>query len=106
MTQTDRVYSSNRNGDTAHEYINIDMIKLLMDKIAFVRGELSQDQIKKQSKSRQNRTRIIKLIRENATNFSTIIKTSPLVIKIVKKKCTQSDPPNSFTKQALKQARS
>ena len=52
MTHTDRVYSSNRNGDTAHEYINIDMIKLLMDKIAFLRGELSQDQIKKQSKSR------------------------------------------------------
>ena len=40
MTQTDKVYSSNRNGDTAQECINIDMIKLLKDEIAFLRGEL------------------------------------------------------------------
>ena len=43
MTQTDRVYSSNRNGDTAQECINIDMIKLLKDEIAFLRGELSRE---------------------------------------------------------------
>ena len=34
MTQADRVYSSNRNGDTAQECINIDLIKLLKDEIS------------------------------------------------------------------------
>ena len=43
MMQADRVYSSNRNGDTAQECINIDMIKLLKDEIAFLRGELSRE---------------------------------------------------------------
>ena len=43
MTQTERVYSSNQNGDTAQECINIDMIKLLKDEIAFLRGELSRE---------------------------------------------------------------
>ena len=43
MMQTDKVYSSNRNGDTAQECINIDMIKLLKDEIAFLRGELSRE---------------------------------------------------------------
>ena len=43
MTQTDRVYSSNRNADTAQECINIDMIKLLKDEITFLRGELSRE---------------------------------------------------------------
>ena len=41
MMQADRVYSSNRNGDTAQECINMDMIKLLKDEIAFLRGQLS-----------------------------------------------------------------
>ena len=48
ITQTDRVYSSNRNGDTANECINIDMIKLLKDKIAFLRGELSRELLSNQ----------------------------------------------------------
>ena len=43
MTQTDRAYTSNRNGDTAQECINIDMIKLLKDEIGFLRGELSRE---------------------------------------------------------------
>ena len=43
MTQTERVYSSNRNGDTAQECINIDMTKLFKDEIAFLRGELSRE---------------------------------------------------------------
>ena len=43
MTQTERIYSSNRNEDTAQECINIDMIKLLKDEIAFLRGELSRE---------------------------------------------------------------
>ena len=43
MTQTDRVYTSDRNGDTAQESINIDMLKLLKDKIAFLRSELSRE---------------------------------------------------------------
>ena len=43
MTQTERVYASNRNGDTVQECINIDMIKLLKDQIAFLRGELSRE---------------------------------------------------------------
>ena len=43
MTQTDRVYSSNRNADTAQECINIDMIKLLKDEITYLRGELSRE---------------------------------------------------------------
>ena len=41
MVQTDRVYISNRNGDTTQECINIDMIRLLKDEIAYLRGELS-----------------------------------------------------------------
>ena len=41
--QTERVYSSNRNGDTAQECINIDMTKLFKDEIAFLRGELSRE---------------------------------------------------------------
>ena len=41
MTQTDRVYSSNQNGDTVRECINIDMIKLLKEEIAFLRSEFS-----------------------------------------------------------------
>ena len=43
MTQTERAYSSNRNGDTAQECINIDMMKLLKDEISFLRGELSRE---------------------------------------------------------------
>ena len=43
MTQTDRVYSSSWNGDTAQECINIDMAILLKDEIAFLRGELSRE---------------------------------------------------------------
>ena len=43
MTQTDRVYSSNRNADTAQECINIDMIKLLKNEITYLRGELSRE---------------------------------------------------------------
>ena len=43
MTQTDRVYSSNPNGDTAQECKNIDIIKLLKDERAFLRGELFRD---------------------------------------------------------------
>ena len=43
MTQTDRVYTSDQNGDTAQECINIDMLKLLKDEIAFLRGEFSRE---------------------------------------------------------------
>ena len=43
MTQTDRVYTSDRNGDTAQECINIDMLKLLKDEIASLRSELSRE---------------------------------------------------------------
>ena len=43
MTQTDRVNPFNQNRDTAQECININMIKLLKDEIAFLRGELSQE---------------------------------------------------------------
>ena len=43
MTQTDRVNPFNQNRDTAQECINIDMIKLLKDEIAFLLGELSQE---------------------------------------------------------------
>ena len=41
MTQTDRAYTSNWNEETAEESINIDMLKLLKDEIAFLRVELS-----------------------------------------------------------------
>ena len=41
MMQTDKVYSSNQNGDTARECINIDMIKLLKEEIVFLRSEFS-----------------------------------------------------------------
>ena len=40
MTQTDSVYTSDRNADTTQEYLDIDMIKLLKDEIAFIRGKL------------------------------------------------------------------
>ena len=40
MTQTDSVYTSDRNVDTTQEYLDIDMIKLLKDEIAFIRGKL------------------------------------------------------------------
>ena len=43
MAQTDRVYASDRNGDTAQESINIDLLKLLKDEIAFLHGELSPE---------------------------------------------------------------
>ena len=43
MTQINRIYSSNRNGDVAQESINIDMIKLLKDEIVFLYGELSRE---------------------------------------------------------------
>ena len=43
MTQTDKVYTPDRNGDTAQESTNIDMLKLLKDKIAFLRSELSRE---------------------------------------------------------------
>ena len=43
MAQTDRVYASDWNGDTAQESINIDLLKLLKDEIAFLHGELSPE---------------------------------------------------------------
>ena len=43
MTQTDTIYTSDRNGDTVQECINLDMIKLLKDEIAFLRSELSRE---------------------------------------------------------------
>ena len=43
MTQTDRIYTSNQNGNTAQEWINIDLIKLLKDEIAFLRDELYRE---------------------------------------------------------------
>ena len=43
ITQTGRVHTSNRNRDTAQESINIDMLKLIKDEIAFLRGELSRE---------------------------------------------------------------
>ena len=43
MMQAYRVYRSDQNEDAAHGCINIDMIKLLKDEIAFQRGELSRE---------------------------------------------------------------
>ena len=57
------------------------MIQLLKDKIAFLRGELSQEF---RSNQKSNQSLIIKLIRKDAMSFSTINTTSLLVIKIVK----------------------
>ena len=48
MTQTDRVYTSDQNGDTAQECIKIDILKLLKDKIAFLRSELSREMYQQQ----------------------------------------------------------
>lgn len=42
MTDTDSVYTSYWNGNTAEECINISMLKLLKDQIAFLHGQLSQ----------------------------------------------------------------
>ena len=104
MTQTDRIYSSNRNGDTAQECIKIDMIKLLKDETAFLRGELSR-------KLRSNKKTINVLLEQhshyqthqkkcdefqhNNQNQSTSYKNS-------QNKCTQSDPSNFFTRQPSK----
>ena len=43
MTQTDRVYTSDWNGNMAQECINTDMIKLYKDEMAFLRCELSRE---------------------------------------------------------------
>ena len=86
MTQTDRVYSSNRNGDTAQECINIDMIKLLKDEIAFLRSELSRE-------LRSNQKTIEFLLEQNS-HYQTH-----------QRRCDefqQFDPANSFTREPSK----
>ena len=83
MIQTVRVYSSNRNGDKAHECINMDMIKLLKDEIAFLRGELSRE-------LRSNQKTIEVLLKQNS-HYQTH-----------QRKCDEFDPLNSFTRQPSK----
>ena len=54
ITLPDRVYTSDRNGDTAQECINIDMIKLFKDEIAFLRGKLSRELRSNQNQSKSD----------------------------------------------------
>ena len=104
MTQTDSAYTSNQNGDTAQECINIDMTKLLKDEIAFLRGELSQELrsnqktievLLEQNSNYQTHQRRCDEFQHNNQNHSTSYKNP-------QNKCTQFDPPNSFTRQLSK----
>ena len=104
MTQTDRVYTCNWNGDTAQGCINLDMIKLLKDKIAFLHGELSLelrsnqktiDTLLEQNLYYQIHQRRYDEFQNNNLNQSTSCKNR-------QNKCTQFDPPNSFTRQPSK----
>ena len=86
MTQTDRVHTSDRNRDTAQESINIDMLKLIKDEIAFLRGELSRE-LKSNKKT-------IELLLEQNSHF-----------QIPQRRCDefqQFDPSNSFTRKPSK----
>ena len=86
MTQIDRVYTSDRNGDTAPESINIDMLKLLKDEIAFLRSELSRE-------LRSNQKTIEFLLEQNS-HYQTH-----------QRRCDefqQFDPANSFTREPSK----
>ena len=104
MTQTERVYSSNRNGDTAQECINIDIIKMLKDEIAFLRGDLSR-----QLRSNQ---KAIEVLLEQHSHYQTHQKkcdefqhnneNQPTTYKNSQNKSTQFDPPNSYTRQPSK----
>ena len=104
MTQTERIYSSNRNEDTAQECINIDMIKLLKDEIAFLRGELSRE-------LRSNQ-KIIEVLIEPQSHYQTHQKkcdefqhnnqNQSASYKNSQNKCTQFDPPNSYSRQPSK----
>ena len=104
MTQTERVYSSNRNGDTAQECINIDIIKMLKDEIAFLRGDLSR-----QLRSNQ---KAIEVLLEQHSHYQTHQKkcdefqhnneNQPTTYKNSQNKCIQFDPPNSYTRQPSK----
>ena len=104
MTQTDRVYSSNRNGDTAQECIKIDMIKLLKDEIAFLRDELSRelrsnkktiDVLLEQHSHYQTHQKKCDEFQHSNQNQSTSYGNS-------QNKCTQSDPLNYSTRQPSK----
>ena len=104
MTQTERIYSSNRNEDTAQECINIDMIKLLKDEIAFLRGELFRE-------LRSNQ-KIIEVFQEQHSHYQTHQKwcnefqhnnqNQSTSYKNNQNKCTQLDPPNLYTRQPSK----
>ena len=108
MSQTDRAYSSVRNGDTAQEFINIDMIKLLKDEIAFLRGELSRE-------LRANQKTIEVLLEQNShyqshqrrcnDEFQHNNQNQATSYKNHQNKCAQFDPPNSFTGQPSKSLR-
>ena len=98
------MYSSNRNGDTARECIKIDKRKLLKDKIAFLRDELSRelrsnkktiDVLLEQHLHYQTHQKKCNEFQHNNQNQSTSYKNS-------QNKRTQVNPPNSFTKQPLK----
>ena len=104
MTQIDRVYTSDRNGDTAPESINIDMLKLLKDEIAFLRSELSRE-------LRSNQ-KAIEILIEQQSHYQTHQKkcdefqhnnqNQSISYKNSQNKYTQFDPPNSYTRQPSK----
>ena len=86
MTQTDRAYTSNWNEETAEESINIDMLKLLKDEIAFLRVELSRE-------LKSNEKTIEFLLEQNSHHQNH------------QRRCDefqQFDPPNSFTREPSK----
>ena len=98
------MYSSNRNGDTARECIKIDKIKLLKDKIAFLRDELSRelrsnkktiDVLLEQHLHYQTHQKKCNEFQHNNQNQSTSYKNS-------QNKCTQSNPSNYSTRQPSK----
>ena len=105
MTQTDRVYTSNRKRDTAQECINIDMLKLLKNEIAFVHSELSRELRSNQKTIEQN------LLEQNShyqthqrrcDEFQQNTQNQSISYKNCQNKWTQFETQNPFTAKPSK----
>ena len=89
ITQTDRVYTSNWNGDTAQEWINIDILKLLKDEIVSTWWAFSRIKVKSKNNSARK-----KVLLEQTSHYKTD-----------QRRCDdfqQFDSPNSFTREPSK----
>ena len=86
MTHKNRVYTSDWNGETEEESINIDMLKSIKDEIAFLRRELSRE-------LRSNQKTIEFLLEQNSHHQNHQGGCNEF---------QQFDPPNSFTREPSK----